>query len=188
SGAAPAEVVELTAGQGISVSAIPPNADADKVCIYVSEADGDTLRLALTLPAGTTSAIVTTGPRGRPLVTQFAEVMAPGDDVIYGHGLLWVMDGAFARWSLPGHYGLSHYNNYARFGAEIRLWQPLGEGGESAGIFASDHKRTYWLTGADPKGWRKQIVRGSPAVPGSACHPQPSGSVFGLEYSGPVAY
>lgn len=188
SGAGQATVVTLAEGQGVTVSGIPANADATHVCVFVSEADGDTLRLAQVLPMAQGMTVITAGARGRTLETQFLDVLEPGDIVVAGHGRLYVLDGPFLRWSESVRYGLAHYDNWMRFGDEARMCLPVGDGGEGAGCFVSDHKRVYFMAGADPSGWRKVIARPKPAIPGTACQPMPPGTAFGLEYSGPVGY
>jgi hypothetical protein len=174
---------------GIALANIPQPLDASvmRVRVYVSQTNGDVLYQARDLPVGQTSAQIGVGNRGRPLATQFLVPMPAGQIVRYLGGRLYVATGNTQRWSESLRYGLTQPSrNVRRIGARIDMMEPVGEGGDSPGMYVSDHKRTYWIAGADPALQSPKIRYPYGAVPGTSI--VVPANVFGLETTEPVAY
>lgn len=195
-GTGEAVAVDVTEGGGIALSAVPQPvaSDVTTIRVYVSPPNGDVLYFARDMPTGMTSATVGAGSRGVPLATQFLEPMPAGRIVRYLGGRLYVaggVGGALAAnelaWSESLRYGLTDLvNNRMPVGQRIDLMEPVGEGGDGAGLFVADHKRTYWFGGSNPANWGSRIAYPHGAVPGTGiCAP---GNLFGLETTVPVAY
>jgi hypothetical protein len=189
SGTGLAATVTVPDKGGIALSGIPQPLSADvlRVRVYVSPANGDVLYQARDVPVGQLVALIGAGQRGRPLATQFLTPMRPGRIVRYLASRLYVADGRSMRWSEPLRYGLTHAEKNVRsVGQRIDLMEPVGDGGEAPGFFVADHKRTYWLGGADPNAATLRIVHAAGAIPGTGI--TVPGNLFGLETSLPVAY
>src|SRR5574337_1127398 len=97
-------VPDLTAAAGGGIVVRLPTEvpeEAATVAVYVSEANGSTLRLAMGLIAGQTTAVIGTGSRGRELKTQFLAKMPPGTIVRAAHGRIWSVLGDTVTASEP---------------------------------------------------------------------------------------
>lgn len=186
SGASSPAVVMLTTGQGIAVTfpAGPVGTSAWRV--YVSPPDGDVLYRCAQLPANTTSYAISAHPAGAALKTAWQSLLPPCTTLRYGHGRILGANGPLLVWSEPYRLGLMQDTNYLHLGQEVTLLEPVGEGGDGAGWWASDHKRTYFMAGANPAEWTPVVRYPHPAVPG--CSVVASGAIFGLETTAPVAF
>ena len=174
-----AEVLELQQGDGITVDQLAPNDEAQSIRIYVSQAGGETLRLADTVPVGTISWLIGNGPRGRALETQWHVPLPPGRFLRQQNARLFVADGHVLRYSDGFRYGLAQPDgHWGRYGDPIDLLEPIGEA-DASGMFVASGKRTRYLSGPDPKQWREKIVYGYGAVPGTGR--QFPASAFGFE-------
>jgi hypothetical protein len=89
-------------------------------------------------------------------------------------------------WSEAYRLGLMHPDNHIVLGSEATLLEPVGDGTDAAGVWVADHKRTYFMAGADPATWQQQARYPHAAVPGTSM--TLPGSYFGLEITGDVAY
>ena len=188
SGTGQAAVVTVAEGGGIGLSAIPnPPAGVAAVRVYVSGADGDVLYHAVDLTPGVPSALLVHGIRRKPLDTQFLEPMPAGHTVRWLNGRLYVATASGAMvWSEALRYGLTNRRkNSIAFNA-IRLMEPVAAGSEGAGLFVADAARTYWLGGGDPAQFRRRIVYGASAVPGTAV--RVPATALGLETTGEALY
>lgn len=189
SGTARAEEIDVAQAGGVQLTNIaqPASADVARVRVYVSHANGDMLYQARDLAVGQTAALIGAGQRGKPLDTQFLSPMPPGQIVRYLAGRMYVARGREMRWSEALRYGLTHREkNVRRVGETIAMMEPVGEGGDAPGLFVSDHKRTYWLGGADPATQSNRIAYPYPAIPGTGRIVP--GSMFGFDTAVPVAY
>lgn len=189
SGTGRAEEVVVPDKGGILLSAIqqPASGAVLRARFYVSHANGDVLYQARDLPVGQTTALIGAGQRGKPLATQFMSPMQPGSIVRHLGGRLYTAQGREMRWSEALRYGLTNREKNVRsVGARIDMMEPVGDGGEAPGFFVADHKRTYWLGGADPADATLRIVYMAGAIPGTGI--TVPGNMFGLETTLPVAY
>lgn len=189
SGTGLAALVEVAQGGGILLTSIPQpeSADVARIRVYRSPANGDVLYHARDIPIGQAAATIGAGEPGRPLATQFLDTMPAGQIVRYLGGRLYVARGAEMRWSEALRYGLtSRVKNVRRVGERIDMMEPVGDGGDGAGLFVADHKRTYWFDGANPGAQSVRIVYPYGAVRGTGV--VVPGSTLGLETTRPVAY
>lgn len=192
SGASDPVVVTLTEGQGIAVVFPVAPEDAARWRVYRSTANGgegedaSVLYLCADLPTLVTETTLAETTLGGTCKTLWMQPIPPCTLIRYGFGRNFAaaLDGIV--WSEPGRPGLMNAtgNHVGMYGG-CRMLELLGEGGDAAGAFASDTRRTYWFAGADPKTWRQRIVYPHPAVPGTSV--LVSGTVMGLETAEPVA-
>src|SRR5574338_1558578 len=144
SGAGLAAAVQVAAGGGIVVR-LPtevPEAAAT-VAVYVSEANGSTLRLAMGVIAGQTTAVIGTGSRGRELKTQFLAKMPPGTIVRAAPGRIWWVLGDTVTASEPLRYGLTDAQaGWLRWPEPITLFEPV-----DTGFFIGSASRVAFLQG-----------------------------------------
>jgi len=188
SGTGKAAVVDVAAGGGIALSAIPQPVGTDTVAVrlYASPADGDVLYHVRDVPVGMTAAIIGAGQRGKPLDTQFLEPIPPATLLRYFSGRLLAAVRNRVVWSEPLRYGLYRPTaNYIRY-ADVTMIEPIGDGTDAAGAYLSDGKRTYWMAGPNPGEWRASIAVHHGAVRGSSC--VVSGAMFNLDSPADVAY
>src|SRR5574337_526658 len=143
SGAGLAAAVQVAAGGGIVVrlpTEVPE--EAATVAVYVSEANGSTLRLAMGVIAGQTTAVIGTGSRGRELKTQFLAKMPPGTIVRAAHGRIWSVLGDTVTASEPLRYGLTDAQaGWLRWPEPITLFEPVDTGffiGSASRVASSD--------------------------------------------------
>ncbi|MGL6290512.1 MAG: hypothetical protein ACRC2H_07500 [Silanimonas sp.] len=188
SGAGVATQIDVAAGQGIRLVAIPQpiGVHVTTVRVYRTDANDTTLRHVRDIPVGMTTLVLGSSERGRHLDTQHLRPLPAGHIVRYGHGRQWVARGNELLWSEPLRYGLFNPGfNRVRFGGRVSLVRPVGEGGEGAGVFVSAGGRTFWIAGADPANFVPRIVDAAEAVEGTdALTP---GRVWKLETSDNVA-
>jgi len=185
SGASDPAVLTLADGQGIDLTfpSIPETAVTWRV--YVSPPDGDVLYLASERPVAVTSLHIGTYTPGAELKTSWLAPLVPCTVLRYGHGRLVGLTGDALVWSEP-------YTALMRDDSSLGLTrgtmlEPVGEGGDGAGWFVSDFKRTYFLAGPDPAKGSQVIRYGHPAVPGTSV--VVPGSVFGPDYpTAPVVF
>lgn len=170
SGSTTAAVIELLAPAGISLTSIPQPIDpaaAPIINIYLSDPNDEVVRLKVSVPAGTTSYLVSSPADGRALSEslQFCSAMPPGQIVRYYNGRQYVADGRYLRWSPTMRYGLTRRSSAViAFNAPIDLLEPV----ENGGIFIAAGARTYFLAGLDPAQFTQRMVQAFGAVPGTA--------------------
>lgn len=179
SGAGLAATVQVAAGGGIVVglpSVVPD--DAYTVAIYVSEANGSTLRLAMGVIAGQTSAFIGTGSRGRELKTQFMARMPAGTIVRAAHGRIWSVLGDMVTASEPLRYGLTDSRaNWLRWPEPITLFEPV-----DTGFFIGSSFRVAFLQGLNPKDMQTRDVSSEGAI----APLRVKATVLGMQGSGDV--
>lgn len=189
SGTGQAVTVTVPDGGGIALTDIPQplSAGVARARAYAAPANGDVLYMARDVPVGQTSALLGAFAPARPLATQFLEPMPAADIVRALAGRLYTAKGAEMRWSEALRYGLTNRAKYVRrVGERIDLMEAVGEGGDGAGLYVADTKRTYWIDGTHPAAQSIRIVYGCGAVRGTGV--MVPGNVFGLETTVPVAY
>ena len=165
--------IDLDEGQGIRVFAIPAAPEgAARVRVYVTLANEDQLYAAADLDPSATETTLTghVGQDGPPLESALwlSQPMPPCSLLRYWNKSLLGVSGNKLVWSHPFRPGLTHHNNSKRFGKRITMLEPLGDGGDSAGVWISDHKNVYWLAGGNPKDWRLVIRYDAAAVFGTS--------------------
>lgn len=178
--------VTLTTGQGIVVTLPAAPTGTAGWRVYVSPPNGEMLYRCADLPANAASYAIGAHTAGRVLETAWLQVLPPCTTLRYGHGRLVGANGPWLYWSLPHRFGLIEDTNVVQFGMEVTLLEPVGEGGDGAGWWIADHKRTYFMSGTEPTKGAPIARYNHAAVPG--CSVLVPGSVFGLETTAPVAY
>lgn len=180
-------LVTLTAGQGILLTGLPAAPeDATALRVWCSPANGEVLYHARDLPTIATGTQIATHTPGRALETLWYVPMPAGDIVRWWNGRLFVVSDNHLAYSEALRPALMHPDNVMRFGERITMAEPVGEGGDGAGMYVSDHKRTYFMSGASPDQWQRVIRHHHSAVPGTSI--VLPGEAFGLETTAPVAY
>ncbi len=165
SGAERAGQVQVRDGQGLLLQGLPTSG---AINVYLSGANDQVLRLALRVPAGTASCLLTAEAEGVRLATHLLDPMPPGQLTRIHNGRMWVADGRTLRWSPSLRYGMTDLaHNVIRFDARIDLLEPVGAGTQGVGMFISAGKRTYWLSGADPSNFSPVDAHAAGAVPGT---------------------
>ena len=191
SGASPPVTIVVVANGGIllTLPALPSGAVRGR--IYCSAANGGldegetVLYAAQEFLPGTGSLLLGAFEPGRACETQWRRPLPPGQIVRFWNGRIFVAARNLLCWSDPLRYGLMHHDSTLRFGADITLLEPVGEGGDGAGIFLADHVRAYFLSGGKPAEWQRAVRYSHPAVRGSSV--VAPGTAFGLETTAPVA-
>lgn len=185
SGASNPVVLTMTAGQGIAVTLPAAPVTAVAWHVYVSPPNGDVLYHVANLPIAATSVNVGVHTPGKALETAWLFPMLPCTVLRYGHGRLMGLTADAMIWSESYRLGLMHDQNALGLNGPTLL-EPVGEGGDGAGWYVADRKRTYFLAGSDPHKAQQVIRYGHSAVPGSSMIVP--GNVFGLETTAPVAF
>lgn len=185
SGASDPAVLTVTAGQGLAVTLPAAPAGAVSWRAYRTGADGEVLHRVAEAPIAVTTLTLGNTRLGDKLETAFLFPMPPCDVIRYGHGRLLGLRQDGLLWSAPYRLGLMQAENAIGMKGGTLL-EPVGEGDAGAGWYVADHKRTYWMAGADPAGWNQVIKVRCAAVPGTGL--TVPGSVFGLESPAPVAF
>lgn len=161
SGAGLAAVVQISPGGGVVVGlpSDPPD-EAFSIGIYVSDANGSTLRLAMAAFPGQPTALIGTGLRGRELKTQFLSKMPPGTIVRAAHGRIWSVLGDMVTASEPMLYGLTDARyGWLRWPEPITLFEPV-----DTGFFIGSSSRVAFLQGLNPKEMQTRDVSGEGAI------------------------
>lgn len=140
--------VDVAAGGGITLSAIPQPADnsVTQVRLYCSDANGEIPYLHTVMPVGTTGAVLarTLSP-GHALQTQFMRPPPAGSVLELHNGRIYIGAGPVLFWTEALRPGGFKYTNSVVLPASITLLASTNAGL----IVASD--RTYMMPGGDPR-------------------------------------
>lgn len=186
SGASGAVGVNVPTGGGLIVTLPAAPAGTLRWRLYVTPPNGEVLYEQAELAVGATSANVGNLTPTAKLETQWLHPLLPTQCLRYGHSRLFGLANNVLIWSEPYRLGLMSPDNHVVLGSEATLLEPVGDGTDGAGAWVADHKRTYFMAGADPENWQQQARYPHAAVPGTSC--TVPGSYFGLETDAPVAY
>lgn len=186
SGASGAVGVNVPTGGGLIVTLPAAPVGTLRWRLYVTPPDGEVFYQQAELAAGATSANVGNLTPSAKLETEWLHPLLPVNCLRYGHSRLFGLANNVHIWSEPYRLGLMAPDNHTVLGEEATLLEPVGDGTDGAGVWVADHKRTYFLAGADPESWQQQARYPHAAVPGTSC--TVPGSYFGLETTGMVAY
>jgi hypothetical protein len=185
SGASGAVGVNVPTGGSLTVTLPAAPAGTVRWRLYVTPPDGDVLYQQADLPASATSTNVGNLTQTAKLETQWLHPLLPAQCLRYGHSRLFGLPNNVLIWSEPYRLGLMAPDNHVVLGSEATLLEPVGDGTDGAGVWVADHKRTYFMAGADPANWQQQARYPHAAVPGTST--TLPGSYFGLEVE-TVAY
>lgn len=180
SGAARAVPITVPANGAIALSHIPQPPVDGRVRIYMTSGNDGVLRAAVTLASGITDYVLAQPAQGRACDTLLLRPMPPGQLVAYGAGRQFVARGKELLFSPALRYGLiAPGKNRVSFVGRIDMIAFVGDGGDGAGLYVSDGKRTYFLAGADPAQWKQPIAYPYGALPGQLGWTP--GDVWGLD-------
>ncbi len=179
--------IAVPAGSGIMLALPAPGEGVAKQRVYVGPANSDVpiAYFVADLPANQPAFNVGAHTGGRACETLWHVPLPPGQIVRFWNGKVLVASGNTLNEGAALRGGLMHQDSTLRFGVEITLMQPVGEGGPSAGVFVADHKQTYWLGGSGLRTAQRIIKYPHAAVRGTGiCVP---GVKVGIPTTEPVA-
>jgi len=166
SGASGPVGLQLEAGQGITLTLPAPPPGIWRWRVYATPPNGEVFYQVSELPATATTAAIGQHAAGARLETLWLHPLPACSTLRFGHGRLFGLFNNSLVWSQEYRLGLMHPDNHIYLGAQALL-EPVGDGGAGAGCWVADHKRTYFLEGADPEGWRQIARYPHSAVPGT---------------------
>lgn len=171
SGSSLAATIDVPAGNGITCSLFPTNADAAFINVYLTAPNGTVLHHRAQVPMGTTDVNFLSNPDkyGKQLETQFMEQMPAGHIVRYFKGRMWVAVGNVLMFSPALRYGVyDPRHTYFQFPSRITIVQPVEDGV----YVVSD--QTYFLSGTDPMQMAQRVVYSTGAVEGTGINVPPT--------------
>lgn len=169
----------LTAGQGLNVTLPAMPAGGVRWRVYVTPPDGDVFYQCADLPANAGGYVIGAHTPGAKLETLWLHPLVPCQVLRYGHSRLFGLANNVLVWSEAYRAGLMHPDNHIVLGTEATLLEPIGDGTDGAGVWVADHKRTYFMAGADPANWQQQARYPRAAIPDTSI--TLPGSYFGIE-------
>lgn len=184
SGAVDAVNVAVPDGGGLLAEAFGAPADAVGARFYLSPRNGDVLYHARDVLLPHPPVALSPGAKRKPLETQFLQPLPPGQLLAAYGARLWMAIDRTLMYAEAFRYGLCKPTSGFKFGGRITLLQPTGDK-RSAGLFVGAGRRTHFLTG-DPETAERDTVYPHGVVEGSGR--TVPGSLFGLDYAGPVAF
>jgi hypothetical protein len=163
----------LTAGASVQLSAIPQPPDSDTTIeVFMTPPGGGMFYRVASFPAGITDYIVNPSIGGGiELDSLLLEPVPPATIYRMHNGRLLFADGRMLGWSSamrPTICDLAH--DFQMFGGEITMVEPISQS-EGTGVYVAAGKRTFWLSGGDPRaqgGWALREVSGYGVVKGSS--------------------
>lgn len=162
-GATELQTIDLPNGGGIRLSNLTQRLGWG-VLVYITSADGDTLRYAAEFPAVFPSYVVADSANGAELDTQYLVPLPPGDFVCWHNGRLFTAkDGAlrFSEALRPHLHNPAH--NVIPFSGHIAFMESVGDG-----LYVGDSRGVWFLSGNDPTKFEQRRVSTCRAVPRSS--------------------
>jgi hypothetical protein len=185
SGAVDAVVVTVPEGGGLLVEAAGAPADAVTARFYVSPRNGDVLYHARDVLLPHPPVLIGAGvSKRKPLETQFLMPLPAGQILAAWGARLWSAVDDLLFFGVALRYGLCQYDSAFRFGGRITMVQPTGDKA-SSGLFVGAGRRTHFLSGP-PEACERDTVYPHGVREGSGR--TVPGTLFGLDYAGPVAF
>lgn len=184
SGSSEYDEIDVPQGGGVLLTAIPQTSDPDvtTIRVYATEPNGTTACAVQDLPIGTATFLLGRHTPGKALDTEFQEPLPAGHIVRFHNGRQYVFRNRDLFWSEALHPGQGKLQtNYLRLNARGDLLEGVGEGPQAA-LYVAAGKRTYLLSGPDPKDWSRRVAHPHGAVPGSSA--QVDITAMGLQGSG----
>ena len=157
SAASPVEIIEVKAG-GITVAGL--QADAPIVRVYITDANGEVLRMAIEAPAGLPVYTVADPASGGELDTRQLAPL-PGGQLITGHaGRVFVARGSslcFSNAMRPHLWEPAH--GYVEFTGRISMLASVADG-----VYVGDDRGVWFLSGLDAEKFTMRRVSVVPAM------------------------
>ena len=162
SGASLATVVDVAAGQGLSISLpVPTETDVATKAVYVTKPNGTQFYLSQTAVSAATLAVYLYPTSSTALLgTQHLSPPPPGDflGIYNGHALVAVGDTLF--YSEPYAYELFDLRKRQRFGSRIAMLAPV-----KGGVFVGTENQTLFLEGLTPGAFSLQLLSDYGVIP-----------------------
>jgi len=168
-GATEVQVIELPAGGGIRLEGLETRPGCI-VNVYITDTDGEVLRLAARFPAVFPSYTVAEVARGSECETQYLVPMHPGEYITWLAGRLYtaVDDVLYFSNALRPHlYDPAH--NFVKFSGFISFIEAVSDG-----LYVGDSRGVWFLRGTDPTKFEQTLVSTVRAVPRSSIKLPPS--------------
>lgn len=168
--ASEATSIDLTAGQGLTVSSIPQPVGADiiGVRIYVSDPNEPILYYRRAAAVGVTSLNVAKTAAGRALRGEFQSPMPAGHALLFFAGRLWTAVDNVLYYSEPFQYGVTdRLANTVTYPRKLALVAAVADGAPGAGLYIASGTRTYFISHSSPEQKAGRIVYPHGVVPGS---------------------
>lgn len=163
SGTGGAAKIYLSEGEGILLGNIPQSSeDIDRINIYVTQANGETLYLRTSIPHGQTSfSLGFTKPR-RALRTQFTQRIPPSPLLAHYNGRLFSVDGGMVPFSEPMKFwSFNCVDGFLYESSDVIL---LLEGDN--GVFVGTEEGVFFYGGSSPEKFIRTRVSDAP-IPGA---------------------
>jgi hypothetical protein len=162
-----AAMIEVAEGGAIALGFLPQPPSGYRIRVYCTTGNDGVLRAAATLDGGVTDYLLSQRPTGRKCNTQLLRPMPPGQLVAYGNGRHFVARGREVLFSPSLRYGMfDPKKGRVGFNRRVDFMAFVGDGTDGAGLYVSDGKRTYFLSGANPLEWSPRLAYAWGAMPG----------------------
>jgi len=171
SGALGATAIDVTSGQGLTVTLPVMPADAAFQNIYLTTTNGDLLYLAAAIArVGTPTVFTVTGSAVEslvlPLATLFLQPAPAGQLVTYYRGRMYVAVGSVVYMSEPLAYELFDLRNYIDLEAPVTMLAPM-EDRLAPGLFIGTTASCGVLLGTGPEDFKYLAKVAYGAIPGT---------------------
>lgn len=128
----------------------PALPDVPRFAIYMTKVNGSELLFVGSVPSNAGTVTVASPKLGRPMVTDHAQPMPPGEFAMYFRGRLWVATDALLTASEPFQYSVTQTDfNTIPFSETIT---GLGTAGEAGGAFFVGQQSKVYLARGDSPG------------------------------------
>lgn len=163
SGATPLQTIQLRSGGGVRLDYLTVN-PGWMYFVYMTEPDGDQLRLAAEIPALFSTYVVGETATGGLCGTLGMKPMPPGDLVCWHSGRLFTAANGAVRFSLPSR---PHMHDPAHgvipMSGHIAFMESVGDG-----VYVGDSRGVWFLSGTDTVKFELRRVSSCRAVPRSS--------------------
>lgn len=168
-GGAPDTVyVDVPAGGGIQLSALPApvSADVAELRVYVTPPNGVELFYAASAAPGTSTLLVGAGQRGRQLTTQFMQTYPAATHLLAKAGRLLGASGRALVWSAPMYYGL-HDPIRHRMPLPAQITMLAAPDSTEFVVYVGTVDKTYVLQGESIDACSLAVATTAGVIPGS---------------------
>ena len=164
SGTPRAAGVTVDEGEGIRLTNIPqPVDDEDKIAVYVSQANGETLYQRTTLPYGTTTHDLGYSAKRRALRTMFLDRMPASAHLAFYNGVLFAAVDETVAYSQPLAFAAYHTTqNFLLHDTPVNMLRAGDKG-----IFVGTESGVTFYQGNRPEDFAPTTVS-PPAIPGAS--------------------
>lgn len=145
--------IELTAPGGIQLSGLPAAGAGEKVRIYLSPPNGETMFLSDTVPAGLGQYLLGSPRQLKALETGDMVPLLPGDIIRALAGRIYTATGRNLRFSEPFRFGLSRlHTGFVTMPADITIVEPT-----PSGVYVGAGGAVWFLSGDPSKAELRRV-------------------------------